>query len=91
MGVSNGANIAAALLLLHPDVLAGAVLLRAMRPFGQAPAMLLRDMPVLSGLNDPIVPAANAAGLASSCDRPERSLRMKTCRPGTAFSTPTCK
>jgi phospholipase/carboxylesterase len=33
VGFSNGANIAASLLLLHPGLLAGAVLLRAMLPF----------------------------------------------------------
>ena len=37
VGFSNGANIAAALLLLRPDVLSGAVLLRAMPPFRQLP------------------------------------------------------
>ena len=38
VGFSNGANIAAALLLLRPDALAGAVLLRAMVPLAQAAA-----------------------------------------------------
>ncbi len=67
VGFSNGANIAAALLLLHPGVLAGAVLLRAMAPFRQAPAAALPGTPVLlvSGAADPIVPAANAARLAA--------------------------
>ena len=67
VGFSNGANIAAALLLLHPGVLAGAVLLRAMAPFRQAPAAALPGTPVLlvSGAADPIVPAVNAARLAA--------------------------
>jgi phospholipase/carboxylesterase len=67
VGFSNGANIAAALLLLHPGALAGAVLLRAMAPFLQAPAAKLPGTPVLlvSGAADPIVPAANAARLAA--------------------------
>jgi pimeloyl-ACP methyl ester carboxylesterase len=43
VGFSNGANIAASLLLLHPGLLAGAVLLRAMVPFE------LETMPDLSG------------------------------------------
>ncbi len=38
LGFSNGANIAAATLLLRPEALAGAVLLRAMVPLAQPPA-----------------------------------------------------
>ena len=66
VGFSNGANIAAALLLLRPDVLAGAVLLRPMMPLAEPPATILAGTPVLllSGAMDPIVPAKNAAGLA---------------------------
>lgn len=67
LGFSNGANIAAAMLQLHPGVLAGAVLIRAMDPFqGTPPANAdLTGTPilVLSGAMDPIVPAADVAGL----------------------------
>jgi len=67
VGFSNGANIAAAVLQLRPEVLAGAVLLRAMVPLSDAPVRKLDDKPVLilSGAADPIVPAENAARLAS--------------------------
>lgn len=67
LGFSNGANIAAALLLRHPGLLAGAALLRAMMPFAQPPAADLSGTPVLllSGVSDPIVPAANSARLAA--------------------------
>ena len=67
VGFSNGANIAAAVLQLRPEVLAGAVLLRAMVPLSDAPAADLAGKPVLilSGAADPIVPAENAARLAS--------------------------
>ncbi|MFG1395598.1 alpha/beta hydrolase [Roseixanthobacter pseudopolyaromaticivorans] len=66
VGFSNGANIAAAMLLLRPEALAGAVLLRAMVPLeeklpvGHSAAPVL----ILSGAMDPIVPAGNAAALA---------------------------
>ena len=43
VGYSNGANIAAAVLLLKPDVLAGAVLFRAMLPLDPAPQADLAD------------------------------------------------
>lgn len=67
VGFSNGANIAAATLLLHPEVLAGAVLLRAMVPLAQTPPADLAGRPVLllSGAFDPIVPADNAERLAA--------------------------
>ena len=67
VGFSNGANIAAALLLLKPDVLAGAILLRAMVPLSAPPTAELSGKPVLrlSGQADPIVPASNSTKLAS--------------------------
>ncbi|MGY3239524.1 phospholipase/carboxylesterase [Bradyrhizobium sp. USDA 4448] len=67
VGFSNGANIAAALLLLQPDVLAGAILLRAMVPFSEPTRAGLNGEPVLllSGQADPIVPASNSAKLAA--------------------------
>jgi len=67
VGFSNGANVAAALLLARPGILRGAVLLRAMRPFAEPPAASLDGTPVLivSGAMDPIVPPENARGLAA--------------------------
>jgi phospholipase/carboxylesterase len=68
VGFSNGANIAAGLLLLRPEVLAGAILLRAMAPFAAPPAADLSGKPVLivSGAADPIIPTDNAARLAAT-------------------------
>ena len=58
IGRSNGANIAAALLQLHPDSLAGAVLLRAIAPLSDAPSPDLTGKPVLiiTGEHDTIAP-----------------------------------
>ena len=72
VGFSNGANIAAATMLLRPGVLAGAALLRAMVPLSQAPDADLTGTPVLilSGQNDPIVPREIARQLhALLCER----------------------
>jgi len=66
VGFSNGANIAAAMLMLRPEALAGAALLRAMAPLRTPPAVDLSGKRILmvSGAMDPIIPADNAAGLA---------------------------
>lgn len=66
VGFSNGANIAAAMMLLHPDVLAGAILLRPMVPFvaEQMPSLAGRRVLVAAGRSDPIVPARQSEVLA---------------------------
>ncbi|MDZ7632791.1 MAG: alpha/beta hydrolase [Gemmatimonadaceae bacterium] len=67
LGYSNGANIAAAMLLLHPGALAGAVLLRTMVPLVPEALPSLAGVPVLiaEGAMDPIVPRQNAEQLAA--------------------------
>ena len=66
LGYSNGANIAAAMLLLHPQVLASAVLLRPMVPLVPDSLPSLRDIPVFiaAGKRDPIVRPEETAKLA---------------------------
>ena len=68
VGFSNGANIAAAMLWRHADVLSAAVLIRAMTPLPEAPTAKLDGLPVLilTGAMDPIVPAADADRLAAA-------------------------
>jgi phospholipase/carboxylesterase len=67
LGLSNGANIAASILLTQPDVFAGAVLLRAMLPFEPPAPPNLAGMPVLliSGASDHMIPAAGRERLAA--------------------------
>ena len=67
VGFSNGANIAAAILLLRPEALSGAILLRAMVPLAKPPKTNLAQKRVLiiSGASDPIIPASNAKLLAT--------------------------
>jgi phospholipase/carboxylesterase len=68
VGFSNGANMAAALLLLRAQALSAAVLLRAMAPFRDPPKADLAGKPVLllSGENDPMAPAESAGRLAAT-------------------------
>lgn len=67
VGYSNGANIAASLLLLEPAVLAHAVLLRSMVPLvpEKLPNLRGRRVFMASGRHDPILPADNAERLAN--------------------------
>jgi len=67
LGFSNGANIAAAILLQRPDVLSGAVLLRAMVPLTDPPNLPIPGTPVLilSGAQDPLASPDNPARLAA--------------------------
>ncbi len=66
VGFSNGANIAASVLLTHPAALTGAVLYRAMVPFEPSKLLPLPATPVWLGVGrfDPIIPIANAERLA---------------------------
>jgi phospholipase/carboxylesterase len=66
VGYSNGANIAAAILLLRPEVLSDAILLRAMTPLASAqpPDLAGKRVLMITGAQDPIIPAARAAHLA---------------------------
>ena len=59
VGYSNGANIAASLLLAFPGAIGGAILLRAMAPYRKVPLSDKPNSPALliSGTRDPIVPA----------------------------------
>ena len=66
VGFSNGANIAAAVLLLRPDTLGGALLLRPMVPLVPDPLPQLGGVPVeiVAGRADPIVPPQQTEALA---------------------------
>lgn len=66
VGYSNGANVAGGLLLLRPEVLAGAVLLHPMVPFEPGTLPDLSDKPVLivAGREDTTVPKGQPERLA---------------------------
>jgi predicted esterase len=65
VGYSNGANIAASLLLHQPHKLAAAILLHPMVPFVPETLPDLTGKPIFigAGRNDPIVPVSNAEEL----------------------------
>ncbi len=90
VGFSNGANIAASLLLLRPEVLAGAALLRAMSPFAQPPQADLsgKRVLILSGAMDPIVPADDVGRLAKTLSGNGASVDHRTLPAGHGLSQP---
>jgi len=67
LGFSNGANIAASLLLLRPESLASAILLRPMVVLTPAklPQLTGKRILISSGTRDPVVPADHPARLAT--------------------------
>lgn len=67
LGYSNGANIAAATMMMRPDVLRGAAMWRGMMPLSTvAPQDLTgRSALLLSGIDDPFAPRASAQSLAA--------------------------
>jgi phospholipase/carboxylesterase len=70
VGYSNGANVAASMILLHPGLLRAAVLFRAMVPFEPDVTPDLSGMPVFlaAGRMDRMIPPDNTQRLADILD-----------------------
>lgn len=79
VGFSNGANMAASLLLLRPDVLGGAVLFRATVPLAPDPLPTLRGSPVLlsNGRNDPFISPVETERLAAMLRRAGADITLE--------------
>jgi phospholipase/carboxylesterase len=79
VGYSNGANIGASLLLRRPEVLAGAILFRAMVPFvpDVLPDLSKKSIILLEGLRDPIVSKQEAESLLKIFNKARSSVTMK--------------
>ena len=79
VGYSNGANIAASLMLLYPGVLSGAVLFRAMIPFvpDALPQLKGTKILLLAGLRDAIVPRDQPARLADIFERAGATVSLQ--------------
>lgn len=78
LGYSNGANIAAALLLMDGTALAGAALLRAILPLEPPSLPDLTGKPVLmaAGRNDPYAPVARVEKLAALLTRAGAKVQL---------------
>jgi predicted esterase len=78
VGYSNGANIAASLMLLHPGVLTGAVLFRAVVPLVPDALVELKQTEVLlaAGRRDPIASPDQTARLRQMLERAGRRCRF---------------
>ena len=84
VGHSNGANIAASLLLRDPGTLAGAILVRPMVPFTPEPGVLLSGIPVLicAGEQDPLVPDGDTEHLAEIFRSADADVTVQLARAG---------
>jgi len=79
VGYSNGANIAASLLLSHPEFLAGAILFRVMVPFTPTdlPDLSNKSIILLEGLHDPIVSRTEAQRLLEIFTNAQSNVTLK--------------
>jgi len=89
VGYSNGANIAASLLLLHPGILRGAVLLRAMVPLNP-PA--LPDLSAVAaflagGKNDRMIVPENTRALAALLEQAGANVTLRWSEGGHELSS----
>jgi predicted esterase len=71
VGFSNGANIAGSTLILHPEALAGAVLIRPMVPFmpDTLPDLSRKPILILAGTRDSLVPREETERLSGLLER----------------------
>jgi predicted esterase len=84
VGFSNGANMAAALLLLHPGTLGSALLFRPMVPLVPDPLPSLKDVRVLiaGGRQDPIARPEQTRALADLLSRAGAEVSLHWSRAG---------
>jgi phospholipase/carboxylesterase len=90
VGYSNGANIAASLLLLEPTIFSAAVLFRAMVPLEVEKLPNLQGKHVLmqSGRQDAIIPASNSERLAEQLKRAGATVTLNWQNAGHGLTNP---
>jgi phospholipase/carboxylesterase len=89
LGYSNGANIAAAVMLLRPEALAGGILLRAMVPLASpevSRGLAGKAVLIVSGARDPIAPPANAVRLKAMLEQAGAEVEHRTLPGGHELS-----
>jgi predicted esterase len=88
VGFSNGANIAAAMLLLRPEVLGGALLIRPMVPLVPEALPDLGGLPVQinAGQADPLVPPPQSEALATLLRDARASVELRWIVAGHALT-----
>jgi phospholipase/carboxylesterase len=88
LGYSNGANIAASMLLLRPEILSAAVLFRAMVPLipDTLPDLSSVRVWIGAGDQDPMVPASEAKRLAELLRRAGADVTLRFAKAGHALT-----
>ena len=89
VGFSNGANMAAALLLLRPDLLAGAVLFRPMLPVEPEESVDLKGVAVYiaAGTRDEMIPAKGTEALIERLGAAGAEVTVTWAQAGHRFSS----
>jgi phospholipase/carboxylesterase len=79
IGYSNGANIAASMLLLRPEILSGAILFRPMIPLvpDTLPNLSSKHILISAGLHDPIVPRYQTEDLFDLLKKAEAKVSIQ--------------
>jgi predicted esterase/catechol 2,3-dioxygenase-like lactoylglutathione lyase family enzyme len=84
LGYSNGANMAAAILLVRPEVFASAVLIRPMRPLRKPslPDLQGKAILILKGADDTIIPAQSTDALIAMLEKAGAAVTSRTIKAG---------
>ena len=84
VGYSNGANIAASMLLLRPEIMHGAILFRAMVPLipDKLPNLSSVRVWIGAGDQDPIVPTSETKGLVELLRRAGADVTIRFAKAG---------
>jgi predicted esterase len=90
IGFSNGANIAASMLLLRPEVLSGSILFRSMVQFipDTLPDLSGKHILISAGLHDPIIPNYQTEELLNLLKKAGANVSIQWLRSVSESSSP---